>query len=534
MPQEFDRSPDSDAVPQKEASTQESQSPSENDPQGTTGNGASAESTPQDTSAAAEPSAHISDVTPQQAEATQDPATAEASGTPPAAEKTEHPDASGDATSAPVPEVAPSGTATGEQEGSSSSQEQATSVDAALSETPAGEASASETKPTTKAGERIRGRIVAIGEEFTSLDCGPHGEARIATSELKDRQGDVLMRVDDKLTATVSSCADGILLTLGKKRGVLDAARLRLALENRTPVTGTVQTLNKGGFEVRIGRVRAFCPLSQIDVGFVDNPQSHLGKSMSFRVLRWENHGRNIVVSRRSILREEAKQLAQETRKQLTEGAEIEGVVKRLQPFGAFIDLGGLEGLLHVSRMSHARIDDPTQVVKSGDKVKVRVVKIEHPGTRRERIALALADLGPDPWESVPEQIHVGDILTGSVARLVPFGAFIHLPQGVDGLVHVSELAATRVNEPKEVVSPGQEVQVKVLNVDVEKRRISLSLRRVTEPESEAPKKREPRRDRPARGREKPAPTQSPGSVSLTYTMAEQLGHLKQKLGGRR
>ena len=380
-------------------------------------------------------------------------------------------------------------------------------------------------------GERVRGRIVAIDDEYTQVDYGGSAPARIRSAELRDRSGTMLMRIDDRFTASVTSCDEFVLLSLGKKRGVLDAARMRDALEKRTTVNGTVQTVNKGGFEIRIGRVRGFCPLSQMDTGFVDNPESFVGKTFSFRVLRWENHGRNIVLSRRSVLREEAKTQAQELRKQLVEGAELDGTVKRLQPFGAFVDLGGLEGLLHVSRMSHSRVDDPAAIVAVGATVRVRVVKVEHPGTRRERIALALADLGPDPWASVQEQLHIGDVLTGTIVRLAPFGAFVRLPMGLDGLVHLSELSHQRINEPSEVVTPGQEVQVRVLHIDLDKRRVSLSLRRSAETSQPAPRKREPRRERTAPPRE-PRPSPTSGGVSLTHTMAEQLGSLKAKLRG--
>ncbi len=380
-------------------------------------------------------------------------------------------------------------------------------------------------------GERVRGRIVAIDDEITQVDFGGTAPARIRSAELRDRSGTMLLRVDDRFTASVTACDEFVLLSLGKKRGVLDAARMREALEKRTTVNGTVQTVNKGGFEIRIGRVRGFCPLSQMDTGFVDNPESFVGKTFSFRVLRWENHGRNIVLSRRSVLREEAKTQAQELRKQLVEGAELEGTVKRLQPFGAFVDLGGLEGLLHVSRMSHSRVDDPATIVAVGGTVRVRVVKVEHPGTRRERIALALADLGPDPWANVQEQLHIGDMLTGTIVRLAPFGAFVRLPMGLDGLVHLSELSHQRINEPSEVVNPGQEVQVRVLHIDLDKRRVSLSLRRSAETSQPAPRKREPRRERAAPPRE-PRPSPTSGGVSLTHTMAEQLGSLKAKLRG--
>lgn len=388
------------------------------------------------------------------------------------------------------------------------------------------------TKPprVVKVGERVRGRIVSIEDENSFIDYKGRAEARIATSELRDRDGSVLMRVDDMITATVAKVDDGVTLTLGKRRGPVNAARLRVSFENKIPVSGTVKGINKGGFDVNVGGIRAFCPLSQVDNTYVENPKEYVGKTFRFRVLRWENGGRNIVVSRRPILREEAKRRASETRKRLEEGAEFEGIVTRLQPFGAFVDLGGLEGLLHVSRMGYTRVEHPSAVVAKGDKVRVRVVSVENPGTRKERIALALADLGPDPWDNVHEQLKEGDVLTGTVVRLVPFGVFVRLPNGMDGLVHVSELSDNRAKETKEGLSQGQEVQVRVLRIDVEKKRVSLTLRLSAErgqPKSKP--RREPRAGRGAPSQPKTGPPDG-GPVSLTHTMADQLGRLKDKL----
>ncbi|MFQ5600292.1 MAG: 30S ribosomal protein S1, partial [Candidatus Krumholzibacteriia bacterium] len=388
-----------------------------------------------------------------------------------------------------------------------------------------------------KVGERVRGRIVTIADDQTFIDFSGRSEASIATSELRGPDGKVLMRVGDMLSATVSSVDDSgqVTLTLGRKRGALNAAKLRLSFENGVPVSGTVRGVNKGGFDVSVGGVRAFCPLSQIDNTFVEDPKPYVGRNFTFRVLRWEKSGRNIVVSRRAILKEESKRLAEETRKRLEVDAEFDGVVSRVQPFGAFVDLGGLEGLLHISRMGHGHIDDPSTVVSPGKKVRVRVVKLENPGTKKERIALALADLGPDPWDNIGSELQEGAVIEGTVVRLTPFGAFVRLGLGVDGLVHVSELANKRIADPKEAVAPGDEVQVRVLRIDTEKRRISLSIRQALSDATGPPRpsKREGRPGRPGRGRDQ-AGTPAPGNVPLTHNMADQLGALNQKLQERR
>ena len=386
-------------------------------------------------------------------------------------------------------------------------------------------------KPPTevKVGDRIRGRIVSIGPEQTFVDYGGRAEASIATAELRGRNGEVLLRQGDALTASVASADDVVTLTLGKRRGVVQAARLRLAFETGLPVLGTVRAANKGGFDVNVGGVRAFCPLSQIDVHFVDDASVHVGKRYTFKVLRWEKNGRNIVVSRRSILKQESAEKARETRKQLAVDAVFDGIVTRVQPFGAFVDIGGIEGLLHVSRMAHGHVDDPGTIAKPGGALRVRVVGIENPGTRKERIALALAELGPDPWVNALAELHEGDVVRGTVARVTPFGAFVNLAVGIDGLVHISELAPRKVNDPREVVNPGDAVEVRVLRIEPDKRRVSLSLRLAAEATPPPTSRREPRRPRPAR-QPRPAPSPASAAGPLTHTMAEQLGALRNKL----
>ena len=376
-----------------------------------------------------------------------------------------------------------------------------------------------------KEGDRVRGKIVSISDEFTFIDYSGRAEARIATSELRGKDEDVVLRVGDALSATVSSVEDGVTLTLGRRRGVVHAAKLRVAFETKIPIHGVVKTLNKGGYDVLVGGIRTFCPLSQIDRTYVDDPQAHVGKSYTFRVLRWENSGRNIVVTRRALLEEEAAELSVETRKNLAVDAVLEGVVTRIQPFGAFIDLGGIEGLLHVSRMGHGHIENPSQIVKTGQKVSVRVVGIENEATKKERIALALADLGPDPWETLTKEMKEGDVVDGTIARLTNFGAFVRMAVGVDGLVHISEIANQRIETPQEVLKVGQEVQVRILRIEGDKRRVSLSIRQASGEETPRPPRREARRPR------KPEAMPS-SSGPLTHTMADQLGALKNKLQG--
>jgi small subunit ribosomal protein S1 len=375
---------------------------------------------------------------------------------------------------------------------------------------------------------------------------------------LRGPDGTLLLRVNDPVSAFVETVGVPVVLTLGKRRGLLNLAKLRTAYEEKKPVSGTVRGVNKGGFEVRVQGARGFCPLSQIDFGMLQDPQSYLGQTFTFRVLRWENGGRTIILSRRAILKEESESKAVETRQHLAVGAEFEGIVKRVQPFGAFVDIGGVEGLLHVSRIGRGHFTDALQVVTPGQTVQVRVTRIDDSaGSGKERIALAAPDFGPDPWEAAGETLHAGDVVRGRVMRLAEFGAFVNVAPGIDGLVHVSELQPPPEGgdgTPPQPPQPGDEIEVRIVRVDLEKKRVSLSMRlepppprpqrEVREPreprearEGRDPREaRRPRRDRPRdRDRDRGGDRDREGfasgsSGSLTHTMAEQLGALKRKL----
>src|SRR5262245_58675637 len=325
-------------------------------------------------------------------------------------------------------------------------------------------------------GQKVRGKILAIGEEQAIVSLSGRPDAMLATREFRIADGTLFLRVNDAVTAVVQVADVPAVLTLDRRRLVLNAARLRISHEQKQPVTGSVRAVNKGGFEVRVAGVRCFCPLSQMDAGLGGDAQSHVGQTYTFRILRWEHGGRSIVLSRRVILREEAVKKATETRKLLAVDAEFDGVVTRIQPFGAFVDIGGIEGLLHVSRMGRGHVTDPTAVVSPGQAVRVRVTKIDDAGTGKERVALAATDLGPDPWTSLPETLRDGTVMRGRVVRLTEFGAFVNLVPGIDGLVHISDLQRRGESEATPLAT-GDEIDVRVLRVDPEKRRVSLSLR---------------------------------------------------------
>jgi small subunit ribosomal protein S1 len=261
---------------------------------------------------------------------------------------------------------------------------------------------------------------------------------------------------------------------------------LKQAFANHATVEGKITGTNKGGFDVLISGFRAFCPISQIDRIYCSDPQSFVGKTMPFRIIEYKEGGRRIVISRRMLLEDDRKKQAEETRLRLQVGDEIDGVVVRLQPFGAFVDIGGIDGLVHVSELRHARVMDPAEVVQVGQPLRVKVIGIEKLGDEKnERISLSAKALEGDPWSGVGERLKVGDIVHGRVLRLMNYGAFVEVLPGVEGLLHVTELGGQKVRHPREAVSENETVEVRVLEFDPERKRLSLSRR--LDPATDAP-----------------------------------------------
>ncbi|HET9212565.1 MAG TPA: S1 RNA-binding domain-containing protein [Thermoanaerobaculia bacterium] len=343
------------------------------------------------------------------------------------------------------------------------------------------------------AGQKVKGNIVSIGDEWIFVDLGGKAEGRIAAAELKDAEGNLTVKEGDSIDATVTGTdpESGSLLLQrragGKGKGKKPAEvvpEIRQAAENNLPLEGLVTGLNKGGAEVQVYGMRAFCPLSQLDLRYVENPQQFVGQKLMFKVNRLEEgnrggRGPNIVLSRRQLLEEEQQSRAAETREKLQVGAVLTGRVTSLTTYGAFIDLGGIEGMLHVSEIGHTRTTHPQDVFNVGDEVEVQVIKIEKgkDEKRPERISLSRRSLQTDPWNEAASRFTEGMEVPGRVMRTETFGAFVELVPGLEGLVHISEMGAgRRLNHSREAVQPGQEVQVRVLGVDTARRRISLSM----------------------------------------------------------
>jgi len=340
-------------------------------------------------------------------------------------------------------------------------------------------------------GQKVSGRILSIGEEWGFVDLGTKSEGRIAAAELKDAEGNLTVKEGDTLEATVSGTdpETGALLLRrragGKgKRPAEVVPEIRQAHEAGLPVEALVTGLNKGGAEAQLYGMRAFCPLSQLDLRYVEDPQKFIGQKLMFKINRLEEgnrggRGPNIVLSRRQLLEEEQQARAAETRKQLQVGAVLKGKVTSLTTYGAFVDLGGIEGMLHVSEIGHTRTAHPQDVFTIGQEVEVQVIKIEKgkDEKRPERISLSRRSLERDPWRDAVNRFPEGTEATGRVVRLESFGAFVELAPGLEGLVHISEMGAgRRLSHSREAVQLGQDVQVKVLGVDTTRRRISLSM----------------------------------------------------------
>jgi small subunit ribosomal protein S1 len=335
---------------------------------------------------------------------------------------------------------------------------------------------------TVEVGEEVTGKIVALNDNTAFVDLGAKSEGIVDRAELIDDEGDG-PSIGDTVKAHVTSITGGQLILKTKVGRGDDISELESAFEHRLPVQGKVSGVNKGGLEVEMGGIRAFCPMSQIDVARVEDPAVWIGREVEFRITKIEaGRGRpDVVLSRRVLVEEQRKELAAVTLASLEVGGVVRGTVTRLMDFGAFVELGGLEGLIHKSELGFGRVDHPKNVLSEGDVVDVRVTKIERTTDPRkpDRISLSLKALQPDPFDQVASGLSKGAIVKGKVVRMEPFGAFVAIQDGVEGMVHVSELSDRRVNHPRDVVSVGQEVEVCVLEVDSERRRLSLSVKGV-------------------------------------------------------
>ncbi len=339
---------------------------------------------------------------------------------------------------------------------------------------------AQSTRPRLAEGSRVRGRVIAVGPTTAFVAVGNKAEATIDLSEFRDAEtGEIALAIGDQIEATVTddgSRSGSIIIKRTLGRGSHLPGELEQAHAHGIAVEGLVTAQNKGGFDVQIAGQRAFCPSSQIDVRRAD-PAQYVGQRFRFRVKQIAG-GRNIVVSRRDLLEEENAQQAAAHWERLKVGDVVQGTVRSIRDFGAFVDLGGIEGLIHVSEIGHGRSANPSEALHVGQSIEAQVIKLEPPGDGgRGRISLSLRALAPDPWSTAAERFPVGTSLRGKVRRIEPFGAFVEIEPGLDGLVHVSRMSLDRrVSNPKQIVNAGDEVDVTVVGLELDKRRIALSM----------------------------------------------------------
>jgi small subunit ribosomal protein S1 len=328
-------------------------------------------------------------------------------------------------------------------------------------------------KPALQVGQVVKGRVFHITAEAVFVDVGGKGEAWIDRGELTDEEGRLRVAVGDDVEATVVKTGDETRLSYKLQRGAQARQALAMAHESGMPVEGKVAAVIKGGYEVTVAGLRAFCPFSQMDLRRVETAEDFVGRVLEFRVTKYGENGRNIVLSRRQILEEQAAKNAEETRKKIAVGAILPGTVAALTDFGAFVDLGGLQGLVPASEVSHSRVERPADRLRVGEAVTVKVLRIDE---EKGKLTLSLKALEGDPWAAVPGRLRERQVVRGRAARVTDFGVFVELLPGVDGLLHVSEIPRSRQGAIREAAAAGAEITVMIVGIDPEKRRIALAL----------------------------------------------------------
>jgi len=329
-----------------------------------------------------------------------------------------------------------------------------------------------------KPGAILMGRVVEIGPDMVLVNAGLKSEAVIPVEQFKNERGEIEVSVGDDVEVALDSVEDGsgeTRLSREKAKRARTWTRLEEAFEKQEIIKGIINGRVKGGFTVEIDFVRAFLPGSLVDVRPVRDPGYLEGKVLEFKVIKLDQKRNNVVVSRRAVVEQEYSAERTELLEKLQEGAVIRGTVKNLTDYGAFVDLGGIDGLLHITDMAWKRVKHPSEVVQVGQEIDVRILKFDR---ERQRVSLGIKQLGSDPWQNIARRYPANTRLFGKVTNIADYGCFVEIEEGVEGLVHVSEMDWTNKNvNPSKVVHIGQEVEVMVLDIDEERRRISLGLK---------------------------------------------------------
>ncbi|NCC24717.1 MAG: 30S ribosomal protein S1 [Deltaproteobacteria bacterium] len=329
-------------------------------------------------------------------------------------------------------------------------------------------------------GDKLSATVISVGGKSLFLDTGTAKDGVADREEFLDKEGQLTVREGDRIDLYVVEIKPDAVVLSKAVSGVGGLHMLREAFESALPVEGHVTGTCKGGFNVMVLKRRAFCPVSQIDSRYVENPDDYVGRTLPFRIIKFEEKGRNLVLSRRVIIEEDQRQTVETFLADHGEGDAVIGVVTRAMPYGVFVELApGLEGMVHVSELGWSRVEDPSQAVSIGQDLEVTILSVgRDQKTGQPRISLSAKQAQPDPWETVSEQIEIGQKMTGTVVRAMNFGVFVELLPGIEGLVHISEMSyLKRVTDPSREVRIGERVSVLIKGIDLETRRISLSMK---------------------------------------------------------
>ena len=370
-------------------------------------------------------------------------------------------------------------------------------------------------RPTMKPGDRIEATVVGISGENIFLDVGAKSEGVLAAAELRNEAGELTVGIGDRVRVYLLPKRGGEMACTTRLGGGQTTPReIEEAFEAGIPVEGKVTAEVKGGFSVTVAGHRCFCPYSQMDIRRVEQADSYLDKTLAFKIMEFGSQGRNIILSARALQEEQRAREREQLKEQLREGVQVSGTVTSVRDFGAFVDIGGVDGLIPISELAWGQTDRVEDVLSLGQQVQVVVKRLDWD---RDRISLSLRETTENPWDKAAERYPAGSVHQGRVSRLAAFGAFVTLEPGIDGLLHISRLGAgRRIHHPREVVEVGQELTVKIESVDTAQQRIALV------PEDYAP--REKTEDTPV----PPAPREPVSMGTLGDLLVQQLGKKKK------
>ncbi len=337
---------------------------------------------------------------------------------------------------------------------------------------------------SSAADNKVVADIVSIGDEWIFVDIGGKTEGMISKGEFQDDAGELTVKKGDPITAYIIRKTDGEILLSRRMTMAASSEAAREAFQRRIPVDGLVMEERKGGYSVKVFGKLAFCPYSQIDLVSGVPAEEYIGQKLSFKIAEYSDRGKNIVLSRRKMLEEERQARVEELKNILKVDDVLTGSVKRIEPFGAFVDIGGIEGLVPVSEVSWGRVENISDVLSTDQIISVKIINLDW---GRNRISLSLKQATDDPWASVAAKYPSGSMVRGKITRLANFGAFLELEPGVDGLIHISNLGqGKRISHPREVVTTGMSVEAKVISVDPDGKRIGLEIEKQATVENDA------------------------------------------------